>query len=480
MRGRVAAVLLSVLAGVPPLSAEVAPAPAKIACPPTSPLDPLPDTRDTVIGQASVTTARFPGAWQQGLAGKAGYDFRLFVNGSGSLGADPHMMTWRVDFDCDLAKGTCSYRSIQSPPADAMAVAKALGECLTHKPPKPKETPEAPKDGAAKPDPKKPDGEKPGAAKPAVEKPAAEKPATPAPAKPPAATAEAPAKPADPKAGGTAPPASEKPAPATPPAAASAPAAPAKPAEPAKSPAKPADPKAGGTAPPASEKPAPAKPPAGTATVSEPAHTESGASPQPATGKPAAPPPASPAPDAAAKPAHTPAASGDPAAAGKTVPDKKPATGAPAGPAEPRPAAMSLFQDLPPLCLSLRPWPGLPFAELLAGVPANALSNVAAPLHLVLPVRLGDCPVAGSPQPSSQAGQSCYADHLPAEPAGSRTQRLLLLYGLDPGPIDGTFGPRTRTAVLWALGEASNKMAPDEINARLRDLVCRKAQAATP
>lgn len=135
MRGRaLLALVLAALTAGPALGGRV--------CPPADMAQPLPGVAEARLHQASVSTAAFPGAWQTGVIGPQKLDYRLFVDGSGSVGDDARLRGWRVDFQCDLAAGTCKITGQDNPPEAAYAAAKAIADCLVDAPPKPRKRPE--------------------------------------------------------------------------------------------------------------------------------------------------------------------------------------------------------------------------------------------------------------------------------------------------------------------------------------------------
>lgn len=105
-------------------------------CPPKDMLAQLPGTENVTIGQANVSTADYPGMWQEGNLKASGFTYRLFVNASGSVGEDGKMRGWRVDFECDLAGHSCKVTPQGGAPKKAIEAAKAIGGCLTHQFPK--------------------------------------------------------------------------------------------------------------------------------------------------------------------------------------------------------------------------------------------------------------------------------------------------------------------------------------------------------
>ncbi len=110
-------------------------------CPPQSLEEPLPGVREVTLTRTSVSTARFPGLWQDGKYGPAQLSYRLFQDGSGSVAQDLKLRGWHVDFSCDLETRTCTYEGRSSPPGQAFEAAKAIGDCLVAEPPRSKKRP---------------------------------------------------------------------------------------------------------------------------------------------------------------------------------------------------------------------------------------------------------------------------------------------------------------------------------------------------
>ncbi len=111
-------------------------------CPPQSLEEPLPGVREVTLTRTSVSTARFPGLWQDGKYGAAQLSYRLFQDGSGSVAQDLKLRGWHVDFSCDLETRTCTYEGRSSPPGQAFEAAKEIGDCLIAAPPRSKKRPE--------------------------------------------------------------------------------------------------------------------------------------------------------------------------------------------------------------------------------------------------------------------------------------------------------------------------------------------------
>lgn len=122
------AILMSLLPGL---------AAAADLCPPAGPDLPLPGGAEITFHQADVSTAGFPGQWQQGVYGPEKFPYRLFQNGSGAVAKNQRLRGWHVDFTCDMAARACTYASTDFPPASAVKAAKAIGDCLIATPPKP-------------------------------------------------------------------------------------------------------------------------------------------------------------------------------------------------------------------------------------------------------------------------------------------------------------------------------------------------------
>jgi hypothetical protein len=131
---RVLAVALGLaLASAAPMLAEGEP-----SCPPADLDQALPGAMGITFQEANVSTARYPGRWQEGRYGEANIGYRLFVDGTGTVSNDLRRRGWHVDFACDLQAKTCTFKSMASPPEAAVKAAKAIGACLTAKPAEPK------------------------------------------------------------------------------------------------------------------------------------------------------------------------------------------------------------------------------------------------------------------------------------------------------------------------------------------------------
>lgn len=98
----------------------------------------------------------------------------------------------------------------------------------------------------------------------------------------------------------------------------------------------------------------------------------------------------------------------------------------------------------------------------MAGGTVLAKSPAALPAAAALPAK----------------GKTCRRFDLPDEPAPARVQRLLLLAGYDPGPIDGKWGAKTRAALAAALKEDSNAEATEGAIQRLEHLLCAESGPA--
>lgn len=71
-------------------------------CPPVKLSDPLPGVEAVTLHQSDVSTAQFPGQWQEGVFGEAKLAYRLFSDGSGTVSSDLRLRGWHVDFTCNL------------------------------------------------------------------------------------------------------------------------------------------------------------------------------------------------------------------------------------------------------------------------------------------------------------------------------------------------------------------------------------------
>ncbi len=338
MKGFLPAMLGLLMAFGSPMAAV-----AETTCPPKDLAEALPGASDVAFFENGVTSARFPGQWQEGKVSEGKLSYRLFVDGSGTVSNDLRLRGWRVDFTCDPQTRQCSYASTSFPPDHAVKAAKTIGDCLIAAPPAPKKPAEIPVAAAEKPE---------------------EKPAV------------------------TAAPAKEKVKPAT------AAGVTSKPAVAAKAPSPPA--------------------PAKGITLR-------------VTGQ-------------------NPSIPG--VSANKTVPAAPPA----AFPTDPA-----------PLKALTQPYVGFalpPLASRAAGPAIVPVHGGAGGFQASTPAEAPKAALdatgpAITALPDRRAPSVCWADYLPGEPAGARIQRLLLLAGYDPGPVDGTSGGRTKAALQAALGGGS-------------------------
>lgn len=108
------------------------------------------------------------------------------------------------------------------------------------------------------------------------------------------------------------------------------------------------------------------------------------------------------------------------------------------------------------------PAPGGTRAEL-----PDSMPTLATPAHrLALAGMLR--PVAAPPPGAS----GCWVDAVPSDFPRAQMQRLLLLAGFDPGPVDGKLGRRSIRAVLLALGPGQDPAATQEVIRRLNEKLC--------
>lgn len=102
---------------------------ADIACPPASLADPVPGAESFDLVSVDVSTAAYPGQWQEGRMAKGKWTYRVFANGTGLVAEDPKLRGWHVSFTCDLAGRACSIAN-DAAPKQAVEAAKAIGNCL--------------------------------------------------------------------------------------------------------------------------------------------------------------------------------------------------------------------------------------------------------------------------------------------------------------------------------------------------------------
>lgn len=365
---------------------------AEKSCPPASAADPLPGATSVTFYEEGVTTARFPGRWQEGQFGEGKLDYRLFVDGSGTVSNDLRLRGWRVDFTCDLNTKKCAYRSVSSPPEAAEETAKAIAACLTAVPPKPP----APKVNAAATAADKP---KAASSPPKTKTKPVAKPADPAKAAAPATTART----------------DGKLAAAPPPASGGATVTAGKTGVQGTAAMKPAKGAKAGAANPVAQKNT-AEPPDDVSTSDirvVPAPRSQQAAPAPAVQVPTS--------------------------STLTVP-------VPRLPAEDATPLVNCVQLPPSSKPTTRPATS---PNQASSARDRSIFECDIPQTPALKIGARDGSVV-----STQV--ACWADHLPDEPATARIQRMLLLAGFDAGPVDGKHGKRTKTALVAALGPAAD------------------------
>lgn len=401
------------------------------------PLAPIPGASQIEIVQSGVSTAGFPAAWQKGEIGTKARHYRLFVNGAGSIGDDAGMETWRVDFSCDLTARLCTYEAQNAPPKDAFALAHRIGDCLTGTPVRPKPRPHKPAQ-ATMPDAAKRAPPDHGAA--GLERRVGTlrlAPVNVAP-KPPAAPPQ---------------PMAASPANAGPARNAAIP----KKADPAQN----SSARASSTAPAVAQR--------ARMTVSAPRQPSRLRTPG----------------------VHTPAKQtvATPAA---TAPSKEAAAPAPPGKrrAVPKPPPQLVVADLTKphtsaIAKSVQganafPLPGVDRGSAVSLPPQPCTTSTAVDAALF---RWWCRPMAVEPRlplPNLAKGDviPCWGVRLPNEPPLARAQRLLLLSGLDAGPVDGKFGKRTRTALQSTLARDPAPLNWRHISAMLLAGICNQPSAA--
>ena len=89
---------------------------------------PLPGATQVEWRFADVPSARSPNEWQEGLF--KGYPYRIFPDGQAMVASHLKRPAWRVEVDCDLNAGSCSYQADEVAPLQATSVAQEIGQCL--------------------------------------------------------------------------------------------------------------------------------------------------------------------------------------------------------------------------------------------------------------------------------------------------------------------------------------------------------------
>lgn len=390
-------------------------------CPPARLSEPLPGVEEVTLHQSDVSTAQFPGQWQEGVFGEAKLAYRLFSDGSGTVSSDLRLRGWHVDFTCNLQTQSCTYNTTAAPPAIALETAQAIGACLTASVPRSRPRPDFPQAAApASPVAGHPlSSGDPGNAQGAAT--ASKAKLSPAPVAGTKAAVAPKATAAVLPLTGTAPQSHDVRAP--------------QPGDPAPRPAP-----SGKVGAPATAATAPAPvlaAPATTSATTAPARPQG--SHQAAGGTASAP---------VAKRTSAPATPAD-GQIGAARPDASAATTA-APRADQDKTGDAPAQTLPLPAQPQRARPGVPQAglDLVAQCPARAETALPPPPPV------------------------CWIDRLPEEPAIAQIQRLLLLAGYDPGPLDGRLGTRTHKALVRALGKERAQAPAAEMLADLRETLC--------
>jgi hypothetical protein len=115
--------------------------------------------------------------------------------------------------------------------------------------------------------------------------------------------------------------------------------------------------------------------------------------------------------------------------------------------------------------------------------PEPIVEPVSEPTPVSEPITVADPTTAAEPTPVAEATSAptteppppsipCGLNAIPEGAEGITVQRLLLLGGADPGPIDGFPGNRTRTAIVELLGEKAADMPIPAAIITLDQLLC--------
>ncbi|WP_197087250.1 hypothetical protein [Pseudorhodobacter wandonensis] len=115
--------------------------------------------------------------------------------------------------------------------------------------------------------------------------------------------------------------------------------------------------------------------------------------------------------------------------------------------------------------------------------PVSEPAPVSEATPVAEPAPVSEPTTAAEPTPTAEATSAptteppappvpCGLNAIPEGAEGITVQRLLLLGGADPGPIDGFPGKRTRTAIVELLGEKAADMPIPATIIALDQLLC--------
>lgn len=111
---------------------------------------PVEGATDVVSHVSDVPSARFPAFWQEGVFD--GVRYKITAAGEGVVRPLNLVEDWDVSFVCDPATGACDFDENRTPPEQAVAVAKVMGQCLLGQEPTPDPAPIAVAVELAEPD----------------------------------------------------------------------------------------------------------------------------------------------------------------------------------------------------------------------------------------------------------------------------------------------------------------------------------------
>ncbi|MCF2904152.1 hypothetical protein L0666_04055 [Octadecabacter sp. CECT 8868] len=74
--------------------------------------------------------------------------------------------------------------------------------------------------------------------------------------------------------------------------------------------------------------------------------------------------------------------------------------------------------------------------------------------------------------PASQTAEACGEETIDDDNLTRKLQRMLILAGADPGPVDGIFGDMTNVALVSVLGEPALLLSADDAIGAIQDLIC--------
>ncbi|MEP1962630.1 peptidoglycan-binding domain-containing protein [Tateyamaria sp.] len=89
---------------------------------------PLEGATDVVSYVSDVPSAYFPAFWQEGNFD--GFKYKMFATAEATVSPMNPNQDWAIELTCDTSEQACASVNTGLPPADAIAVAQDIGQCL--------------------------------------------------------------------------------------------------------------------------------------------------------------------------------------------------------------------------------------------------------------------------------------------------------------------------------------------------------------